>query len=154
MWAKRTIFSLLMLFISSLTFAQTQEQMSLKGKVFDTTGKVPLKNAVAQAVRVKDSLLLGFARTNSNGIFEFTVPLDTFSLIISHPQFDDKFYYIFGNEINNDIDIPSIVMSEQSQDLDEVVIYAYKNPIYYKGDTLVYIADSFQVGRMRLWKIS
>jgi hypothetical protein len=34
-------------------------------------------------------------------------------------------------------------MPNKSQELDEVVIYAYKDPIYYKGDTLVYVADSF-----------
>jgi hypothetical protein len=142
---KQVLFLSFFLFLlPSASFAQ--EKMSITGKVFDTTGVVPLKNAVAQAVRVKDSLLLGYARTNIEGVFKLDkVLLDTFTLIISHPSFDDKFYYIFGNDETKDINIPSIVMSEQAQELDEVVIYAYKNPIYYKGDTLVYIADSFQV---------
>jgi hypothetical protein len=36
-------------------------------------------------------------------------------------------------------------MNSKSQELEEVVIYANKNPIFYKGDTLVYVADSFKV---------
>jgi len=27
-----------------------------------------------------------------------------------------------------------------------VVVFANKNPIFYRGDTLVYVADSFKVG--------
>jgi len=30
-------------------------------------------------------------------------------------------------------------------EIDEFIIYAYKDPIHYRGDTLVYIADSFSV---------
>src|SRR3989338_9089641 len=36
-------------------------------------------------------------------------------------------------------------MPEKSTGLGEVVIYANKNPIYYRGDTLIYVADSFKV---------
>ena len=32
------------------------------------------------------------------------------------------------------------------KNFNEVMIYANKNPIYYRGDTLVYVADSFKVG--------
>lgn len=132
------------LFVGPSLFAQ---EMSVKGTVYDTTGQIPLKNALAMAVRVRDSLLLDFKRTDANGKFEIGgFPLDTFSLVISHPSADDKTYYIFGTPDNYDITIPSIVMPAKSQELEEVVIYAYKDPIYYKGDTLVYIADSFAAG--------
>jgi len=128
---------------SSLAFSQN---MSVKGTVYDTTGTRPLKNAVAMAVRISDSLLLDFKRSDADGKFEITgFPADTFSLIISHPSADDKTYYIFGAADNYDITIPSVIMPAKSQELDEVIIYAYKDPIYYKGDTLVYIADSFRV---------
>lgn len=120
--------------------------MSVKGTVYDTTGTLPIKNAVAMAVRVRDSVLLDFKRTDAMGRFEITgFPADTFSLVISHPDADDKTYFIFGAEDNFDITIPSVVMPPKSQEFEEVVIYAYKDPIYYKGDTLVYIADSFAV---------
>ncbi len=131
------------LFLGSFAFSQ---EMSVKGTVYDTTGTKPLKNALAMAIRVSDSVLLDFQRTDEFGKFEISgFPIDTFSLVISHPDADDKTYFMFGAEDNYDITIPSIVLPPVSQEFEEVVIYAYKDPIYYKGDTLVYIADSFAV---------
>lgn len=128
-------------FITSFAWSQ---EMNVKGTVYDTTGTKPVQNAVAMAVRMKDSVLLGFTRTDKNGQFELKgFPADTFALTIDHPNFDEKVYYILGHADNREIVIPSIVMPAEMQDVEEVVIYAYKDPIYYKGDTLVYVADSF-----------
>lgn len=140
----KRLFFLIFLSLAALsTFAQ---DMRVNGVVYDTTGVKPLKDALAMAVRVKDSLLLGFIRTDEKGSFLLTgFKPDTFNLVIAHPNFDDKNYFIFGHEGNADITIPSIKMASKSQELEEVVIYAYKDPIYYKGDTLVYVADSFKV---------
>ncbi|PHR22280.1 MAG: hypothetical protein COA38_18215 [Fluviicola sp.] len=125
------------------SFAWSQE-MNVKGTVFDSTGTIPLHNAMAMAVRMKDSVLLGFTRTDENGEFELKgFPADTFALTIDHSDFDEKVYYILGHAENKEIVIPSIIMPMGMQDIEEVVIYAYKDPIYYKGDTLVYVADSF-----------
>ncbi|MDG1331800.1 MAG: TonB-dependent receptor [Crocinitomicaceae bacterium] len=125
------------------SFAWSQE-MSVKGTVYDTTGTLPVENAMAMAVRMRDSVLLGFTRSDKNGEFELTgFPADTFALTVDHPNFDEKIYYILGHSENYEITIPSIVMPADLQDVEEVVIYAYKDPIYYKGDTLVYVADSF-----------
>lgn len=142
--------NLLKLIVALLVLCATQsasaQTMKITGTVYDTTGTVPLQNAMAMAVRVKDSLLLGFTRTDKNGNFTLTnFPVDTFSMVISHPSFDDKTYYFFGHKDNYEIEIPKIKMLSKTEDLDEVVIYANKNPIYYKGDTLVYVADSFKV---------
>ncbi len=139
----RFLLLILMMFLGSSAFSQ---EMSVKGTVYDTTGTKPLKNALAMAIRVSDSVLLDFQRTDENGQFEISgFEIDTFSLIISHPDADDKTYFIFGAADNFDITIPSVVLPPKSQEIEEVVIYAYKDPIYYKGDTLVYIADSFNV---------
>lgn len=139
---KLTLVSLAVL-CSTISWGQN---MNIQGTVYDTTGTKPVENAMIMAVRIKDSLLLGFTRSANDGTFQLGgFPLDTFSLVIDHPSFDEKTYYMFGNKDNQDITIPSIVMPSKSQELEEVVIYAYKDPIYYKGDTLVYVADSFQV---------
>lgn len=130
-----------------LSVASYAQEMKISGTVQDTSGTKPLPGALAMAVRVKDSLLLGFTRSDKNGYFELKgIQMDTFSLVIAHPQYDDKTYFIFGNPENLEINIPSIRMPGKSQMIEEVVIYAYKDPIYYKGDTLVYVADSFKVG--------
>lgn len=133
-----------------LAFIQTGnvfgQKMKVTGTVYDSTGIRPIPRASAMAVRMKDSLLLGHTRTGSDGTFELSgFNIDTFTLIIASPGYDDKLYYMFGHSENYEIDIPSIKMQAKSQELEEVVIYANKNPIYYKGDTLVYVADSFKV---------
>ncbi len=138
-----TIFVFSLFLFTNNSYSQ---EMNLKGQVYDSTGTVPLINAVAVAIRVRDSLMLGYERTDAKGFFELSgFEVDTFTLIISHPNYDDKFFYIFGHVENDSINIPTIAMPTKLQDFDDVVIYANKNPIFYNGDTLVYVADSFQV---------
>ena len=137
----RSLFFLVVLLSASFSNAQ---EMKIQGTVYDSTGTQPLNQAMVMAVRVRDSVLLGFTRSGTDGTFDMKgVQIDTFSLIIEHLGHDPKTYYIFGHDDNKEIIIPSVVMPNKSQELEEVVIYAYKDPIYYKGDTLVYVADSF-----------
>ena len=140
---KKLFLGLSFMLMSSALFSQT---MKVTGTVYDTTGNTPLETVSVIAVRLKDSLLLGYTRTNKNGFFELSgFPPDTFDLMIEYPGLDEKSYYIFGNEVNNEIDIPVVKLNPKSQDLEEVVIFANKNPIFFRGDTLVYVADSFKV---------
>lgn len=128
-------------FLTSLAWAQ---EMNVKGTVYDTTGTKPVEYAMAMAVRLRDSLLLGFTRTDKFGNFELKgFEADTFALTIEHPNFEEKIYYIFGHSDNYEIVIPSVILPADLLEMEEVVIYAYKDPIYYKGDTLIYVADSF-----------
>lgn len=119
------------------------QNMRISGNVQDTTEKKPLYNALAMVVRIRDSVLLDFKRTDLQGNFSFELPIDTVQLVVSHPKFSDNSYYLFGSVDNKEFDIKRIILPEKSQQLKEVVIYAYKDPVYYKGDTLVYVADSF-----------
>lgn len=124
------------------------QEMVVSGTVHDTTGTTLLKGAAVTAVRLRDSVLLGFTRTDSNGEFVLRgFKVDTFSLTIQHPDFDNRRFFMFGWEENYEINISNIRMPAKTQEIEEVVIYAYKDPIYYRGDTLVYVADSFQVGQ-------
>lgn len=139
---KLPILLFFVLFISSLW----GQNMEVKGTVYDTTGSKPLENAVVIAVRLTDSLLLDFAHTDKEGKFKIgNFPIDTFALTISYPKLEDKTYYFYGNKSNYEITIPAVNMQFESKELETIVIYANKNPIYYKGDTLVYVADSFKV---------
>ena len=141
---------LVIFFLFSFAFLPkvSAQNMKVTGHVVDTTGKRALANVSVLAVRIKDSLLLKYTRTNADGDFVLTnFKVDTFTLIVEHPELEPKSYFIFGNEGNNDINIPSIKMNMKTKDLDEVVIFANKNPIFYRGDTLVYVADSFKVGQ-------
>ena len=134
---------LFILFFGLNGFSQS---MKITGTVYDTAGVTILDKASIMAVRLKDSVLLGFTRTNENGAFELTgFAPDTFNLVIEYPGLDQKSYFIFGNSENAEIDIPIVKMNPISQQLEEVLIIANKNAIYFIGDTLRYVADSFNV---------
>ncbi len=144
MHLKKIVFLLVCFLFSFFGFSQ---KMNISGVVFDTTGKKTLANVSVLTVRIKDSLLLGATRTKFDGAFEFAnFPIDTFSLIIEHPEYEGKTYYIIGHKGNLEINIPRIQLNSVTKNLAEVVVFANKNPIFYRGDTLVYVADSFKVG--------
>ncbi len=119
--------------------------MTISGVVTDTNAQMPVHNALAMTIRVKDSVLIGFQRTDPHGKFSFTMPIDTVQVIVRHPDYDDFNSYFFGSQENNEFHIDPLVLPEKSTTLGEFVIYANKNPIYYRGDTLIYVADSFKV---------
>ncbi|MGB3949031.1 MAG: outer membrane beta-barrel protein [Bacteroidia bacterium] len=119
--------------------------MSIGGHVQDTTTKAPLENAVVMAVRLNDSILISHTRTDSKGFFLLNTAIDTLQIIISHPKFNDQSYYVFGSTTNNEFDFGKIILPPKSHTLQEIIIYAYKDPVFYKGDTLIYTADSFKV---------
>ena len=136
-----------LLFFLSTSFFGFSQKMNIKGIVFDSSGVKMLNNVSVLSVRIKDSLLLGATRTKFDGAFEFAnFPIDTFSLIIEHPEYEAKTYYIIGHKGNLEINIPRIQLNSVTKNLAEVVVFANKNPIFYRGDTLVYVADSFKVG--------
>jgi hypothetical protein len=121
--------------------------MNVTGRVYDSTGINPIEKASVFAVRFKDSLLLGFTRTDASGGFRLnSFPPDSFSLIVEYKGYDEKTFFIFGNANNAEINIPSIKMAPKSKDLEEIVIFSNKSAIFYRGDTLIYAADSFKVG--------
>jgi len=141
--ARKIRLILLFVLLSTVSFSQ-DSNMHFSGTVIDTAQNRPIKNAVIMAIRLSDAVLLGFTRSDQYGRFELTsVPIDTMELVITHPDFDDKRYYIIGSKENKEINIPSVVLPDKATELDEVVVYANKEPIYFKGDTLVYVADSF-----------
>lgn len=126
-------------------FIGNAQNMTIKATVVDTNAKTIVRNAVGMVIRVRDSVLLDFKRTDKMGRFEFTLPADTVEFIVKHPEYGDYRSYIFGSKTNNFFEMNPLAMPELSSEIEEVVIFAYKDPIYYRGDTLVYVADSFKV---------
>lgn len=131
-----------LLFSSISSFSQ---KLSISGNVQDTTAKGPLPNAIVMAIKLMDSTLVDFTRTNNEGIFKLKpLPIDTYQVVISHPKFADMGYFVFGDKKNLEYDFGKIILQPKNVSLDEVTIFAFKDPIYYKGDTLIYTADSFK----------
>ncbi len=132
---------LLITILPSFLFGQN---MTINGNLTDTLNNQPKENAVVMLLRLSDSVLLDFKRTDKEGKFDFTLPLDTIEIIISHHKNDDKIIFFFPSENNKELKLINTILPEKSEKLNEVTIYAYKDPIFFRGDTLVYTADSFK----------
>ena len=127
--------------LPSVLFGQN---MTISGNITDTLNNQPKENAVVMLIRLSDSVLLDFKRTNEEGKFYFTLPTDTIQVIISHHKNDDKIIFFFPNKYNLELNLTNTILPEKSEKLNEVTIYAYKDPIFFRGDTLVFTADSFK----------
>ena len=126
------------------TFANAQK-MTIKANVQDTNAMIPVGNAIGMVIRVRDSVLIDFKRTDAKGNISFTIPIDTVQLIVKHPTYGEFNSFFFGSAENHDFELNPLAMPEKSRSLNEVVIYANREPIYYRGDTLIYVADSFKL---------
>jgi len=135
----------LLYFLLLSAISSFSQKLSVSGNIQDTAAKAPLPNAIVMAIKLMDSTLVGFTRSDENGFFKLKpIPIDTYQVIISHPKFADQGYFIFGDKKNLEYDFGKIILQPKNVTLDEVTIFAFKDPVYYKGDTLVYTADSFK----------
>jgi outer membrane receptor protein involved in Fe transport len=129
--------------ISVLSFSQT---IRISGNMLDTAGKQALPNAVLMSIKFKDSSLVNYTRSNQDGIFKpIKLPVDTYIVIISHPNFSDRTYLLVPSETDTAFHFKNVVLPPKSVQLNEIEIIARKEKMYYKGDTLQFTADSFKV---------
>lgn len=136
----------LLTLFSFVLISNIWSQINVQGKILDSAAVKPISGAIIIASKMKDSLIIQFTRTNLNGEFQLTnLPIDTFKITVGHPKFEDQQLFIFGNKEEKKISLPTIKLDHIAKELKEIIIYANKSPIYYTGDTLVFVADSFKV---------
>lgn len=139
----KKIFFLFLLFHFAFGFSQN---LRFSGNTKDTTSKQSLPNALLMAIKFKDSSLVNFTRTDKEGIFKpIVLPRDTYIVIISHPSFNDKTYLLVPEGKDSVYNFKNVVLPPKSVELNEIEILAYKDKMFYKGDTLQFTADSFKV---------
>lgn len=137
---------LLVLSFMTLSFAVSAQSMKITGEVTDTTIFKPVRDASVVIIRLSDSVIVDYTRTDMYGKFSFDkLKIDTVEVLITHPKYSDISYYIVGSKQEFEFNIDNIIVSENMKAMNEVVIFASKDPVYYRGDTLVFVADSFDV---------
>ncbi|MGZ3884560.1 MAG: outer membrane beta-barrel family protein, partial [Bacteroidia bacterium] len=137
---------LLFFILVAVAFGLKAQKIAISGSVTDTIAKAPLQNALTIVTKLSDSTLVNYTRTDKQGRFRIkALPVDTYIVVISHPQFADQTLIIVGNDKQQELDFGKIVLPPKTNVLSEVVVYGYKDKVYYKGDTLMFTADSFKV---------
>ena len=129
-------------FLANNYFAQN---IKIQGSAYDSSGVKPLVGAVVTAFRASDSVMVSYVRCSTDGSFSFDLKKDTYFFYIEHPRYEDRLLYLAPDETNNTADLGKVLMGIPVKTIAEIVINLNKNRVYFKGDTMVYVADSFQV---------
>ncbi len=136
----KLIFSLLALSISFLSsIAQTS---NISGSLIDTSGGIQVRHATISIIG-QDSILHCFTRSDLDGKFNLTVKTPGYyNLLIVHPAYADYKEVVQAN--GTPIVLQPITLTNRAKLMKEAVV-RQKGSIRIKGDTTVYLADSFQV---------
>lgn len=133
------------LFINLIHFSAVSQTKHIEGNIIDTTENRGIKNAKVILVNLKDSTIVNHKTTDNNGNFILSdFSLELFRIIIEHPKYETREFYFLEETPEENYVLNGIVMAEKGKQIEEITIFAYADPVYYKGDTLVYVADSFK----------
>ncbi|MHC5201856.1 TonB-dependent receptor domain-containing protein [Myroides sp. LJL119] len=122
-----------------------QNTFSIKGSLKDSLD-LPIPGVTVFLSSVKDSTLVQYSLSNSQGEFDFKVKQTQVPVVLRTSLFGYKeFNKSFKNGVFDNLDLGSIILQETVQDLDEVVIIAQAPPIRIVNDTLEFNASSFKV---------
>ena len=132
----------LVLFSFFLFSFSALSQGTVKGTIVDTASKKFLPNATISVVYAKDSALVSFARSNSQGLFTVSkLENDNYLLMVSYTGFGTFTKAFSITNASKDADAGIIPMTSNA-DLGGVIVTA--SPVTIKGDTVEYNAGSFK----------
>jgi hypothetical protein len=120
------------------------QETTVRGTVTDTANSKQLQYAAISLIKLPDSTLLKFTRTDKNGNFVLSpLPAGKFLVMISYPSFAD---YVDAIELETgkQLELGKINLINKSTLLKEIVIQQ-NNAMKIKGDTTEFTADSFHV---------
>ena len=134
---KTTLFSLLLLFITSTLFAQISNtsQVIISGKIVDSKTNQPLEYATVILKDVKTKQLSG-GITDEKGNFSINTPKGTYDVSFEYISF--KTVTMPNKLIDKSINFGVIKLAEDSKKLDEIVIVAEKTTVDIRLDKKIY----------------
>ena len=153
----RMIILTIILALVALTAKAQADRFSLGGYIRDNFADAGIEKAKVYLLS-KDSVILDSTQTiggHSSGYFLFRVKRDrhfrSCIIKVAHPNYNTNYSSHSLKYVgrNANFELPPIFVKRKStfteQTLNEVVVTATKVKIYYRGDTLVYNADAFNV---------
>jgi hypothetical protein len=133
---KNIIVLLIFILTFSLTNAQNStSEISISGKVIDETSKQPLEYATVVITNTKTNKISG-GITDEKGIFNIQSPIGVYQISVEFISFRSKKYP--KQEIKKNLDLGTILLSEDLKSLDEIVIIAEKTTVDIRLDKKVF----------------
>lgn len=141
----RKIFLLLLLACLTTTLL-AQKNGSVNGVAFDTISKQPVVAATVTVLERKDSSLVTFTMTGSDGRFELKgLANGDYRLMITHVSYHNSNKFFSITEANKTAELGNLIMNDKAKVLEEVVLAAEAPPVTLINDTIQYNAGSFKV---------
>ena len=135
---------LLVTCFTSVLFAQ--KNGSVEGIAFDTISKQPVSGATVTVLEKKDSSLISFTMTGTDGHFELKgIPNGEYRLMITHVNYYNSNSFFTISDDKKNIRQGNVVMNDRTKVLEEVVLDSDAPPVTLINDTIQYNAGSFKV---------
>lgn len=148
---KTTIYAFMrkLLLLLATAFAFTLSGMAqegtIKGHVTDTVNKKNLYRSVVSVLRQSDSVLVKFTRSAEDGKFSIPkLPPGKYIIHVGHPTFAD-YSDTFSLAPSAELELGQVLLTPKSKLLEEIIVKKTIAAIRFKGDTMVFKADSFAV---------
>lgn len=141
----KKIFTLSILFFALIITAQAQKfDGSIKGKLTDTTAKLPIPDATVSVLNAKDSSLATFTLSNKLGVFEVKgLGEGDYKLVVSSKGFLEFKKMVSITATEKTIDLGNLMIEKDYKTLEGVVITS-ESPIQVKNDTIQFNASGFK----------
>lgn len=141
----KKIFTLSILFFALIITAQAQKfDGSIKGKLTDTTAKLPIPDATVSVLNAKDSSLATFTLSNKLGVFEVKgLGEGDYKLVVSSKGFLEFKKTVSITATEKTIDLGNLVIEKDYKTLEGVVVTS-ESPIQVKNDTVQFNASGFK----------
>ncbi len=116
---------------------QAQEETKISGKVLDEATKSPIPYASISLYDAETNKIKGGTTTDDNGSFQLNTTLSSFYLELSFIGYENKVLKDL-KPVNGLINLGDILLSENSQSLDEIQVTAEKSVTEFKLDKRVF----------------
>ena len=134
-----------LLFLFFVYSANAQNDIVIKGTVYDINTQVPLELATVYFSNVKDSTVIEYATTDKNGVFKINTKKYDKPVFLKVNYLGYQSYIEEQNALLENKDFGKLYLLQNTNNLNEVVIKSEAPPIRIKKDTLEFNAASFKV---------
>ncbi|HEV7347609.1 outer membrane beta-barrel family protein [Telluribacter sp.] len=135
---------LLLYWLCAPVLAQTPTKVSIRGVVVDSASH-PLEGGTVMLLSGRDSSLVSFGRSQSNGSFEFkNIANEKYLLQITYVGLQ-QYTQPLDVQPTATLDLGTLHLLPVPKDLSEVLIRGERAPVQMKQDTIEYNAGSFKV---------
>lgn len=125
--------------------AKAQNDIVIKGTVYDISTQVPLELATVYFSNVKDSTVIEYATTDKNGVFKINTKKYDKPVFLKVNYIGYQSYVEEQSGLLENKDFGKLYLLQNTNVLNEVVIKSEAPPVRVKKDTLEFNASSFKV---------